>query len=680
MLCRPANARLPWLLAPAIGLLALLTFGGSLPVAWAEEPADSEVRLLESARFLSSDELEGRGVETKGLQRAADYLAGEFAKLGLKTEVFERQGESKSPFQVFPIMLRAEMGPKNEATLITSEGKSIPLKLQADFTPLAIGDSGKFDLPVVFAGYGISSKEHNYDDFSGIDVKGKAVVILRRVPQQGNPQAKFDTSRRSRHAPFEAKLFNAYQNGAAAVVLVNDGYGVRRRVEALARQFHETSQKLAQDTAKLTGEQATMQAIAEQQAALAQSLGRLQQTLTRLGESMDPLLGFQEAGTENKGRAFPVISVRRSVIDQALQQALGKSLASIESEIDKDLVPQSKELAGWRITGEVTVNRVRGEVKNVVGVLEGEGPLADETIVIGAHYDHLGYGGEGSFVPNQREIHNGADDNASGTSALLEVARRLAARGKPQRRVVFVAFTAEERGLIGSEYYVANPPFDMSQTVAMLNMDMVGRLRNERLIIQGLDTAKEFNPLVDRLNEKYGFKLAKEKGGVGPSDHTPFYLKGVPVMHFFTDTHEDYHRPGDDYNKLNVPGMRKICDLVTDVAVQIIQAEKRPEYVKVETPMRGRGGDRPYFGGIPAFGSDAPGYKIQGVTQDGPAEKAGLQAGDVITQINELKVANLDDWDRALRQFKPGDKVKVLVLRGDPPQTLTFDVTLGDPR
>ena len=213
-------------------------------------------------------------------------------------------------------------------------------------------------------------------------------------------------------------------------------------------------------------------------------------------------------------------------------------------------------------------------MKNVVGVLAGEGPLADETIVVGAHYDHVGFGGPGSLAPWTHEVHNGADDNASGTAALIEVAERLATSEKgPRRRVVFIAFTAEERGLIGSAYYCRNPRFALEKTVAMINMDMVGRLVDDKLIVYGTGTAAEFDHLMDTTAARLKFEITKHEGGFGPSDHASFYAQKIPVLHLFTGNHNDYHRPSDDVEKLNVPGMRRVVDFVADVLGSIDAAE-----------------------------------------------------------------------------------------------------------
>jgi hypothetical protein len=318
--------------------------------------------------------------------------------------------------------------------------------------------------------------------------------------------------------------------------------------------------------------------------------------------------------------------------------------------------------------------------KNVVAVLDGEGPHAEETIVIGAHYDHLGHGGMGSLDPDSHEIHHGADDNASGTSALIEVARRLATREtKLPRRVVFIAFTGEERGLYGSAHYARDPLVPLDQTVAMVNMDMVGRMVDDKLVVYGTDTASEWNKLLDDLSVEHPFKLTRHPEGYGPSDHTSFYAKRIPVLFFFTGTHRDYHRPTDTFDKINVEGMRRVTDLVTDAIVKIAEMDHRPTYQDVGAPPEfAKSGNRPYFGSIPDFSQEQPGYVLMGVSKGGPAERAGIKANDTIVRLGEYPIGNLEDFDTALRKFKSGDRVTVLVKRGG--EELKFEVTLEPPK
>jgi len=258
-------------------------------------------------------------------------------------------------------------------------------------------------------------------------------------------------------------------------------------------------------------------------------------------------------------------------------------------------------LAGWKIRGEVQVDRVESDAKNVIATREAQGPLADETVVLGAHYDHLGKGQIGPGAPlllqlaqvverlrsgsTQPMIYHGADDNASGVAVLVEVARSIGGlREKPRRRIAFVAFAAEEAGLIGSDYFVVHPPFSIRKTVAMINLDMVGRLRNDKVTVGGAGSANRFGELLDQLNRGYGFQISKSPAGFGPSDQLPFYAHQVPVMHFFTGLHSDYHRPTDLAERLNYAGMRRIAGLVTDLTLALANGESRPQSVAAGPP------------------------------------------------------------------------------------------------
>jgi hypothetical protein len=656
----------------------LAVLAAILPLARlsADEALESEKRLAEAVRYLASDELEGRGLTTQGINKAAEYIAEQFRQVGLKTEVFD-----KSPFQQFEVVTSTKLTPPNSTALVAADGKQIELKLGGDYTPLGLGGSGKLDVPVVFVGYGITAKNLGYDDFAGLEVKGKAVIILRKEPQQDNPHSKFDGNNLTQHSFFTRKASNAYQNGAAAVIFVNDEHGIRTTLTRIEKQI----QRATDSVAALKKEIGDGKPTEKQEKDLKSLEDGIARDRKRLDAERDPLIPFESGGDEEGGRSLPVITLRRATLDQALKAALGKDLSAIEKEIDKDLKPQSRELTGWKLTGQVTVERTKTPVKNVVGVMEGLGALADETVVIGAHYDHLGHGGSGSLAPGSKEIHNGADDNASGTAALIEIARQIgerkaASRFKAFRRIVFIAFTGEERGLLGSAYYVEHAPFPNNKTVAMLNLDMVGRLNEDKLIIQGVDTAKEFGDLIDRLNKDHSFKITRQKGGHGPSDHTSFYSKNIPVMHFFTGTHKDYHRPSDDTDKLNIPGIRRVASLITDATMDMAGGEQKPTYVKIEPSKMGggRGGDRPYLGTIPDFSGEGTGYKLMGVAKDSPADKGGLQAGDSIILLEQYKIGNLEDIDGALRKFKAGDKVKVTVLRDG--KSVVLEVTLGEAR
>lgn len=654
------------MLHPAVPLalaLALLA-----PDARAETAAAVESRLGRDARFLASDELGGRGLGTPGLEQAARYVAGRFDALGLRTVLFDGQ-----PFQRFDVTVSSSLGDANALAVAGPDGERVSWELEEDFTPLAIGGGGAFDLPLVFVGYGITAPEADYDDYAGVDVEGKAVVILRHEPRQADPHSAFNGTEHSIHAPFTKKVSNAVQHGAAAVIFTTDRYEIEQQaaqVEARLKALEEGAPGHANPHAPPQEDAADDEGRDER---------RRERLARRLAEERDPLLGFEDAGTSSD-RDVPVLYARPSALDRLLAAAGRPSLAELEAQIDEGPTPHSFTLTGWTAQGRVEIEREQVATANVVGVLEGEGPHAEETIVIGAHYDHLGRGGQGSAAPGSTEVHNGADDNASGVAVLMEVARALATRPTPlPRRVVFIAFTGEERGLLGSAEYVRDPVVPMDKTIAMLNMDMVGRLDENKLIVNGTGTAEPFDALVDQVNAEFGFELAKSPGGFGPSDHSSFYAQQVPVLHFFTGTHPEYHRPGDDFGLLNLDGMRRVARFVTTVAERIATGEA-PSYVEVEQPRMtmGPSDPRPYFGSIPDFGQTGRGYGISGVAPGSPAAVGGLEAGDRIVKLGEYAIGNLEDFDGALRKHTAGDRVKVVVLREGEEETL--EVVLDPPK
>ena len=666
----------------AAALLALGVLGSAADwLAAAEDSAAVEARLFESVKFLASDELEGRGIGTRGLGVAADYLAAQFAALGLKCDLVDG-----GPFQKFTMTTTAKLGAENSLALVGRPGadgqeQRVELKLGEDFTPFATSGSGPFDLPLAFVGYGITGREEGYDDYAGIDVQGRAVVVLRHEPQQADEKSPFAGARPSQYAPFSRKISNAYEHGAAAVIFVTDQFDIDRSVAHVRGAYRGAIESLSNASVKFKEQSSPSEdqwrEFVESTAKLNDRVQKLQRELT---DAADPLMPFDSGGGgEGEGRKMPVLYCKRAALARMFQ-SVGADLAALEKAIDAGPAPRSRELAGWRAVGRASVEREEVEVKNILAELPGAGPLAGETIVIGAHYDHLGYGGANSAAPGVNDIHNGADDNGSGSSALIEVARVLASRGQTlPRRVVFIAFTGEERGLVGSARYIKNPVVPLESTVAMLNLDMVGRLVDEKLIVAGTGSASEFDATVERLGTAAGFVLTKQPGGFGPSDHSSFYGAQIPVLHFFTGTHADYHRPSDDYDKINVPGMRRIAQLVVQIAEEIAQAPARPTYQNTGAPpQRGSGGDRPYFGSIPDFSQDQPGYALQGVTADGPAARAGLKAGDIIVKLGDSLIGNLEDFDSALRKYKAGEAVKVVARRGD--AEVEVRVTLDPPR
>jgi hypothetical protein len=575
-------------------------------------------RLRKDINFLASDPCEGRGVATPGINLAADYIAAEFKKAGLQPG-----GAAGSYFQPFT-MAGGTLDAPPRLVLRGPLGQTITLQPGADYEALGMAVSGTIDAAsVLFAGYGVTSNDANYDDYAGVDAAGKVVLVLRDTPRADNHFAPLGGDRR-KMATLTEKLVNARKHGAVGVLFVND------------------------------------------------------RSLIADG---DDLMNFSYTAPGPTSAELPAAHVRRAVADALLQSSLGCTLKLCEEEIDRDLKPRSADLAGWTASLELHIGRTL-HIKNIIGVLEGVGPLANETVVLGAHYDHLGYGGPGSLATLKKPaIHHGADDNGSGSTSLMELARRFGLRGltppaRQGRRLVFIAFSGEESGLLGSVYYCKNPAFPLEDTAAMVNMDMVGRLRpdketkKDRLVVYGTGTAKGFNSLIDEINQKYDFTLKKVETGYGPSDHASFYAKQVPVFFLFTDDHPDYHRPSDTADKINVPGMEKVVDLTEDLVTALATASERPKYVKLAsgspTP-----GNVPRIGIRPSYGDDGEGVLLDGVTEDGPAAKAGLKEGDRIIEVGGKPVKNLEGYMTLIRNHKKGDSVELGVLRNGKKMSVT---------
>ncbi len=611
--------RIPWFFVCVVALTGLSL--AEVPKD-SDRPAPSVERLRQDVAWLAADEREGRGVGTEGLEQAAEYIADRFQALGLKPA-----GEDNTYFQWLPVPVGRKLDGTPSLCFTLPEGKSLVLKHETDFQVLSFGGSGEGEVPLVFAGYGIRAPEYKYNDYEGIDVKGKAVLIMRREPRQGveGTDGPFQGSRQTRHSALVTKARLAQSLGASAVIFVTDPYTLRKEEDRLVE------------------------------------------------------FGY---GGFGRGARIPLFHITRAVADQLLEAAgLGK-LEEIADAIDEDLKPRSRELDGIKVSFQCKLVTESARVRNVLAVLPGHGPHADEFVVVGAHYDHVGYGGPGSLAPGVRAVHNGADDNASGTAAVLELARLLSERSEPLgRSVLFILFTAEERGLIGSQYFVNHPTVPLEKIVAMINLDMVGRLTDDKLVVYGTGTSPQFSKWIEQLGQTYGFKLKMVPTGFGPSDHSSFYAKKIPVLHFFTDLHKDYHRPSDDPEKINYEGMVRIVSAVHDVVLRVTELEERPEFVNVRPrrPQRQQRteGQMAYFGSIPSYtATDVDGVLIEGVAEDGPAARAGIKPKDVLVKMGDIEIHGLEDFAEALRKYKPGQKVKVTVKRGE--KLLELEVTLEE--
>jgi len=597
-------------------LIAPLVLSANSSTPAQEKPID---RLRRDVTFLASDECEGRGVETKGINLAADHIAAEFKKAGLKPGLGE-----KGYFQPFTINGSNKLKGPSQLVLTGPQGQVVQLRSGKDFNVLGLSAAGKVTGDLVFAGYGATAKDIKYDDFAGTDLKDKVVVLLRRVPRWDSEQLPFDGKNKDSHAGLVNKFSNAETHKAAAIILVND--------------FSETD-----------------------------------------GKTPDAFFPFTNLSDE-RPRTVPVFHMKRDVLDTLLRTTLNQSLRDIEKGIDRDLKPRSAALSGWKAAVEAGVDRQTIAVKNVIGVLEGAGPLAKETIVLGAHYDHLGLGGSGSLAKGVKAIHHGADDNASGTSALMELARRFGdMKDRQGRRLVFIAFSAEERGLLGSKHYCEKEPvFPLESTAAMFNLDMVGRMKTTKdgkdlLQVEGSGTGKTFSKLVEDLNNPNGVELKIAKQLMPNSDHFPFFNKKIPVLFFWTGTHPEYHRPTDTFDRINYEGMTKIVALSEKVVARLASDAERPEFVSIPVVGGGGRGAGPKIGVMPGYEAGKKGMLVEAVIAGGAAQKAGFMPGDVIIEIGGQPVLDVNTYMTIMRQQKVGRPVDFGVQRGE--KKLTLKVT-----
>jgi len=375
-------------------------------------------------------------------------------------------------------------------------------------------------------------------------------------------------------------------------------------------------------------------------------------------------------------------------LDRETRRAFDISVIAAGGALAATLRQQARSQG--ELSARTDVRPTTAEARNVVALLPGTDPaLRGEYVIVGAHYDHLGIGGEGSLDPDSRAVHNGADDNASGTAGLMDIARRLAAGPRPGRSVLFIAFTGEEKGLWGSNRFVTEPTVDLGKAVAMINLDMVGRLTDNTVTVYGTGTAKEWEAVANAANAKLSnpLKLAFAPDGYGPSDHASFTAVGIPVLHLFTNTHVDYHRPSDDWEKINTDGLERIADVSTRVvqqlagtsgAVALSLTRIRQERPAAPAGGAASGGYGPYFGTIPDMTPRDFGLRITGVREGSPAEMAGLKGGDVIVEFDGKAIADIYAYTYALREKKPGDAVKVVVERDG--KRITMNAVLGERR
>ena len=567
--------------------------------------AGSPATYLEHVKILASDSMKGRGAGSPELERAAGYIAGELAPLGVQP------AGDDGFFQAFTVTTGAEMGPDNALRVENNAGEQT-IPVGEGWRPINFSRSGEVSGPVVFAGYGISASELSYDDYFHFDVKDKIVVVLRYEPPSFGENDEPKRRQYTHHANLISKAINARNRGAKAVILVNGN---------------------------------------------------------RPDGDDDELIKFGAiSGPDDSG--ILMAQVQNKVVEGWFRRS-GKSLSLLQRDINSSKSPQSFALSeNFKLTLSIDIERKHAEVRNVIGYLPG---TTEEYVVVGAHYDHLGLGDESSLAPDKiGQVHHGADDNASGTAGMLEIARRFAEDPSQYRRgLLLMAFAGEEIGLLGSSHWVEEPTKPLDKAVAMLNMDMIGRINKGKAYVGGVGTSGGFKDLVDRLAKGRGFSLDVTNSGYSASDHTSFTGKRVPVLFFFSGLHGDYHKPSDTWDKINAEGAMEVVDLVGDIAAELRGDGERPLFTKAEPDPHsgappsssGGGGYGPYFGSIPDFAEVPNGVRFADIRPDSPADKGGLKAGDIMTGFDGKAIQNLYDFTYALRDAKVGQTVVVTYLR-----------------
>ncbi|MBV07816.1 M20/M25/M40 family metallo-hydrolase [Rubinisphaera sp.] len=606
-------------------LLLAITMLVSVQIAQAERRdktpiIEEEQQIFEDISYLASDAMEGRDTGSEQLQEVSEFLRNRLKKDGFTFPQAEDDG-----YQEFSIAGRPELGEQNKLQIEGIEKGE--LEIDKEFRVCAFGGNGAFTAPVVFCGYGIDDAENNFDEFAGIDLKGKVALIMRRVPKQKeygslyvNKQGIIDVNR----AGLRSKMENAKERGAIAVLFVNDPLSTIK--------------------------------------------------------AGDDLFAFGYGGSA-KPEEIPVFQITVSAANRLLQAGIGQELGAIEAQIDQQMKPLSQELPGIKLTGQADMDFSNTQTGNVIAVMEPRDADIRETIIIGAHYDHVGWGTYGSLAPGTNAIHNGADDNASGSVALLTLAERLAKQsGQLDRRVVFIWFAAEERGLLGSKHYVQAPLYPLQDTIAMINLDMVGRMADEKLTVFGVGSSQVWNPWLDDIEKNTELNFFREKKALGPSDHAPFYEKEIPVLHLFSGLHEDYHRPTDDVDEINIQGIRRTVDVLESLVMNLANASERPDYIenKAHIQVGRHAGGRPSVGITPALNAEVKGLQILNVIENSPAHEAGLQAGDVIVFAEDTQVNSRSDFWKLIDSSSAGDKISVRIQRDG--ETVETTIKLDNPR
>lgn len=556
-------------------------------------------------KYLASDSLKGRLTGTSGDSLAAEFIKAKFAEYGLVPL-------SGDGFQRFKVTSKVLAGRENSFSV---DGKTFTP--EQDFTPVSFSENGSARAEVVFAGYGFSINNDSlkWDDYKGVEVRNKWVMILRSDPEPDNQNSKYSTFSGDRNKAMVAKDL-----GAAGVLLVS-------------------------------------------------------------GQSFDNSDTFDPLSKGGYSVGIPVLRIKRSVADAVLQRTK-QDINALEKKINTYKKPVSFA-TGTVAEGRSEIIAHLTNTRNVTMLLPGEDEsLKNEYIIFGAHFDHLGMGGSGSGsrATDTIAVHHGADDNASGTAMIIELAGRFAGtKNSHKRSLIFVAFTGEEIGMFGSKYFTENPVIDLSKTNVMFNFDMVGRLKETKdLQIGGVGTADSLRERTLAVVDTNKIRLSFTEEGSGPSDHTSFYAKNIPVLYFTTGAHDDYHKPGDSWEKINYQGMVNVGDLVFSIASGLANEPARMKYKEAgskgdpDRPPRRRGIT---LGIVPdVTGSIKNGLKVEAVTPGRPGASGGMKKGDIIVTIEGKPVNNIEDYMFRMGQVKKGQIITVEVLRSGKKEVLIIQL------
>lgn len=573
----------------------------------------TQKELTRHVYYLASDELEGRRAGTDGAYEAAEYIANEFISYGLYPHPHSQEISLADDYLQHFEFSSGIEMGEDNLLTLTINGEEISPVWDKDFRTLPFSARLSVTGELVFAGFGITAQSEEYDDYGDVSLDGKIALIMQGSPDISDPHGRLNQFTTPRN-----KTFAARDAGAEALIII--------------------TQPDEDDNA-----------------------------LMRIRPDRNPAVS-----------GLPVVNITPEIADKLLQPS-GYTAYDLFNKLIDERTPNSFPLKNITATIQTDLYTVTSTDHNVIGYIPGNDPVKkNEVIIIGAHYDHLGWGGQGSMMPDEHAIHNGADDNASGTAGMLELAQKFAAkRDHLDRSMMFIAFGAEELGLIGSQYYVENPYIPNEKVAAMINLDMIGRMENNELTVFGVGTSPVWERLIESSSHYETFSVRTNPDGFGPSDHASFYAKDIPVLFFHTGLHGDYHRPSDTAEKINYEGMESIVRYVYDIALSLNTYEKQVAFTRADSPRpRGTMGNiRVYVGTMPDYVGETGGLKITGVRNDSPAEKAGIKSGDVIIKFGGRDIENVYDYTYALGEYDPGDVVEVVLLRDD--EEMTIELELG---